>query len=156
MTEIERKFRLASLPEAALAASSVPISQGYLFVDKGELRIRSKGGRCYLTAKSEGSIARDEWETEVPTWVFGFLWPHTEGRRIEKTRYTIPHGQYKLEIDDYRGSLTGLVTMECEFPNEDEAGKFSLPSWAAGAVDVTIRKEYKNKALAIRGLPDST
>ena len=51
------------------------------------------------------------------------------------------------------GQLEGLVTLECELPGEASATKFSLPSWAAKAVDITKDKAYKNKNLATKGLP---
>ena len=146
--EIERKWVLPG-PPSVLKGKVEPIAQGYIFTDNGELRLRSKGSHYYLTVKGDGDIIRDEWEVEIPKWVFETLWPKTEGKRVEKVRYTLG----RLEIDVYGGHLTGLVTLECEFPNESEAARFRLPQWAVSAVEVTNDKAYKNKNLAIRGLP---
>ena len=152
--EIERKFRLANAPDFSwLRARQEEVLQGYILAETGELRIRRKGARNYLTVKGDGTISREEWETEVPAWVFAQLWPATEGRHIRKTRYTIRSREYTIEVDVYLDHLEGLVTMECEFPGEVAARRFRLPSWAAGAIEVTEDKAYKNKALATRGMP---
>jgi adenylate cyclase len=156
MPEIEKKFRLANVPPKSLLGKGVPIVQGYLFVDDGELRIRQMGDSYYLTVKSAGSLEREEWEKDIPAWVFELLYPRAEGRVVEKTRYSVPYGGFTLEIDEYCGRHEGLVTMECEFPDRKSVENLVLPAWAAGAVDVTQDKRYKNKWLATHGLPDST
>jgi adenylate cyclase len=153
-TEIERKFRLLHTPPVELFPGGTAISQGYVFAEDWELRLRSSADRYYLTIKSDGTISRAEWESEIPRWVFDSLWPKTEGRRLQKTRYKIPHGPLYIELEIYAGSLSGLVTLECEFPDERAAAQFVLPSWAESAIDVTEDKAYKNKALALRGKPD--
>ena len=153
MPEIERKFRLADVPSTSILCSGTLILQGYVLTHPGELRLRRKGEQSYLTVKSGGGLTRDEWESELPSWVFDALWSATEGRRIEKTRYSVPHGMFTLEIDIYHASLSGLVTLECEFTTEDTASTFQLPPWAIDAVDVTVDSAYKNKNLALHGLP---
>src|SRR6266542_6836310 len=131
MPEIEMKFRLSNIPPADIVGHGTSIAQGYLLTEGGELRIRRKGERCYLTIKGQGDLSRDEWGSEIPLWAFELLWPQTEGRRVEKTRYRVSHKEFELEIDEYGGQLEGLVTLECELPDEASATKFSLPSWAA-------------------------
>jgi len=153
MTEIERKFRLHCMPKGILLSPGKYIEQGYLITENGELRVRRKGTRCYLTVKGGGDLSRDEWETEIPIWAFQTLWPATEGRRIEKRRYTIYSGEdCKLEIDEYDGALRGLVIMEVEFPSEAAALWFILPVWADVITEVTADERYKNKSLAVSGL----
>lgn len=147
MPEIESKFDLAAcaLPELS---GGVRISQGYLEVPSGELRLRRKGERCFLTVKGDGTLSREEFETEIPEWTFNQLWPATDGRRVEKTRYALPHDGLTLEIDLYEGHLEGLRTLEVEFPDEATAARFQLPAWIEGAVNVTSDKRFKNKSLA--------
>ena len=147
--EIEKKFVLAELPQGLPAGQE--IRQGYLMTEGGELRLRAKAGKYYLTVKSDGSLSRDEWESEIPAWVFETLWPQTEGRQVEKIRYAISYGTLTLEVDKYFGQLEGLLTLECELPAETAA--FELPEWADGAPEVTNDKRYKNKSLATEGLP---
>ena len=102
--EIERKFRLGTLPARQILGSGIRVDQGYLLIGEGELRVRRKGDRCYLTVKAEGGLERDEWDTPMPAWAFILLWPKTEGRRIEKTRYAVPHDALTLEVDEPRSS----------------------------------------------------
>ena len=153
--EIERKFRLGTLPARQILGSGIRVDQGYLLIGEGELRVRRKGDRCYLTVKAEGGLERDEWDTPMPAWAFILLWPQTEGRRIEKTRYAVPHDALTLEVDEYHGHLDGLFTMECEFPDRLVAERFVIPEWASGAYEVTDDPAYKNKALAVHGLPNT-
>jgi adenylate cyclase len=156
MSETEKKFRLATLPPSEILGNGVLILQGYVFAGTGELRIRRKGElQYYLTAKSEGTLSREEWETEIPAWVFDLLWPRTEGRRVEKLRYSIRYQRLTFEVDEYLGRLKGLVTLECELAEDEAAMNLILPSWTVQAVDVTEDKRYKNKALATDGLPGS-
>ena len=151
--ETERKFRISGLPPSVIPGTGVEIAQGYLVIDPGELRIRDKGGRFYLTVKGDGTISRDESEIEIPARVFEALWPHTEGARVEKTRYSVQHEGWLLEVDEYRGHLAGLITLECEFRSKKAAATLRLPEWAGDAVEVTEDKAYKNKNLASNGLP---
>ncbi len=149
MQEIEKKYLIAQLPENI--GKGVEISQGYVISEAGkELRIRRKGVQCFMTAKGDGNLSREEWETVIPEWVFNIMWSETEVHRVEKIRYTIPTGDgLVMEFDEYLGTLSGLFTLEIEFPNEDQAKDYVLPSHINGK-DVTDDKRFKNKNLAIR------
>lgn len=154
-TEIERKFRLKSLPSFVLNNRGLSVRQGYLLAGKRELRVREMGSVCYLTFKGQGTLKRREWERKIPRWAFRLLYIFTAGRRVEKVRRRISFDGLVLEVDEYFGHLSSLVTMECEFPGEGEAYRaFRLPAWADGALEVTNDKAYKNKNLAKNGLPD--
>jgi CYTH domain-containing protein len=148
--EIERKFVLTVLPERSRLGPGVAIAQGYL---PGGLRLRRKGDRCFMTLKGDGALAHAEWETEIPEWVCTRLWPLTEKRRLEKTRFAVAEGPHTLEVDEYHGALAGLWTLECEFASEAEARAFALPAWAASAIDVTEDYQYRNSNLSCFGLP---
>ena len=54
------------------------------------MRVRSYGGRSFLTIKSGGDETRVEEEVEIDARRFRSLWPLTEGRRISKRRYLLP------------------------------------------------------------------
>jgi len=151
--ETERKFRLARVPPADILGTGVSIRQGYLLTGATELRVRNKGDVCYLTMKTGAGIGRDEWEVEIPRWVFDSLWPRVGGHAVEKTRYSVPHSRWIIEVDVYAGSLAGLVILECEFATEDAAHAFMLPNWAHPALEVTADPAYKNQALAVHGVP---
>lgn len=150
--EIERKFVLDAPPPRERLGSGVPVEQGYLGQN---IRLRRKGLRCYLTVKGEGTLAREEWEVEVPAWVFEQLWPETALRRVAKTRHAVPHGELTLEIDEYHGRLAGLWTLECEFSDEQTARAYQPPAWAGPVRDVTADLRYRNVALAEHGIPSA-
>ena len=83
---------------------------------------------------------------------FERLWPLTEGRRIEKTRYEIPADDgLTIELDVYDGALAGLVVAEIEFDSEQAADAFSGPDWLGR--EVTEDSRYKNQRLACEGAP---
>jgi adenylate cyclase len=151
--EIEVKYRLAALPPKQILGPGFNIQQGYVISTDGELRIRRINSECYLTVKGEGGLSREEWEIPILHWVFETLWPHTRGRRLEKTRYRVSYEDLTIEVDEYHGRLKSLVTMECEFSTQEFAARFTLPSWASDAVDVTNDPDFKNKRLATTGIP---
>ena len=151
--EIERKFLVAELPDLSGAHKSV-VRQGYLTVpdDSTELRIRQKGDAYFLTLKGGGSLVRVEREAEISAEQFDTFWPETQGRRVEKERYTaaLPDGS-EFELDVFLGKLAPLQLVEVEFPSEAEALAFTPPAWFG--TDVTEDKRYKNKIMAINGAP---
>jgi CYTH domain-containing protein/predicted ATPase len=151
--EVERKFWLPALPEGLELGVGTAVEQGYLVTEGGELRIRRMCDQTFITVKDESLLAREEWERHLPRSVFDQLWSSTEGKRVEKTRYFLQDGPHRLELDLYEGRLSGLITVECEFKSEASALSYQLPDWGKDAVDVTMRKEFKNKNLAMKGIP---
>ncbi|MDB5185603.1 MAG: adenylate cyclase, partial [Candidatus Saccharibacteria bacterium] len=101
--EIERKFRVDALPVNLNDFEHVKIHQGYLVIgnDDSEVRLRDKDGSYTLTVKSKGTMTRGEHEVLIDPHQFSQLWPATEGKRIEKTRYTIPQDDRVIELDVY-------------------------------------------------------
>lgn len=150
-TEIERKFLVPAMPEDV--GEGIPIEQGYLPLDSDdtELRVRRKGDKTVLTVKRGKGLERMEHEAEIPGDAFDALWGLTEGRRIEKTRYEIPHGGAKIELDEYAGDLAGLLVAEVELPSREAAASFEPPEWFGE--DVTEDGRYGNRSLAEHGRP---
>jgi adenylate cyclase len=154
--EIERKFLVEQPPDDLERHPSSRIEQGYLALDDNsgaEVRLRRRGGELTLAVKGAGRLARLEVELEPDEAQFGSLWPLTEGRRVEKTRHVIPAGELRIELDVYEGALAGLVVAEVEFPSEDDGATFEPPDWFGP--EVTDDARYKNRALAVDGLPES-
>ncbi len=150
-TEIESKFLLPAMPNIPLG-KGIPVMQGYF--DTGcEMRIRRFGAEHYITIKSEGGKQRSECERTITASAFKSLWPDTNGRRVTKIRHLISYNHHTLELDEYLGDLQGLVTLECEFASEEVQATFVLPDWAADAIDISEDPRYKNRALALHGLP---
>lgn len=155
--EIERKLLVGTPPpdlqDGTWSASR--LEQGYLAVtDDVEVRVRRvDGDAARLTVKSAPGLSRVEEELDLDPEAFKRLWPLTEGRRVVKTRWTRADGDdgLFLELDVYEGSLTGLITLEVEFDDEDAATAWSPPPWAGR--EVTGEKAYANQSLALYGVP---
>ena len=146
--EIERKWLVRELPKLTNLKHE-RIVQGYLAISSegAEVRVRRRGDQCVETVKSQGGLTRDEIEIEISHGQFLALWPATEGRRLEKIRYTMNENGCQLELDVYQGSLAGLVIAEVEFESAEASQRFSPPSWFDK--EVTENKHYRNSHLAL-------
>lgn len=153
--EIERKFLVSALPDLGQARSAV-LRQGYVTLpsDSVELRLRQSDDAFVLCVKSGTGLVRSEREIAIDAAQFDTLWPQTEGRRIDKIRWTGDLGQGLVyELDIYDGDLAPLMTVEVEFPTEDLAHGFVPPPWFGR--DVTGDARYGNRVLAIDGAPSA-
>ena len=150
--EVERKWLVSELPHLT-GLEGKEVIQGYIAVtsDGTEVRVRQKGDTYFQTIKSDGGLVRGEIEIELTKDQYDRLWEATAGRRLEKTRYEIPVGDLKIELDVYRGNLAGLIVAEVEFSSVRDSEQFSQPSWFGQ--EVTENKGYKNKNLALKGVP---
>jgi CYTH domain-containing protein len=152
--EIERKFLVPQLPAGLERSRSTRIEQGYIAIadDGTEVRIRWRDGAAALTVKGGSGRSRLEEEFEIDAERFARLWPLTERRRLEKTRYLIPAGAgLTIELDVYSGGLTGLMVAEVEFDSNDAADAFEPPKWFG--TEVTDDARFKNQRLACDGAP---
>jgi adenylate cyclase len=149
--EIERKFLVAAIPDDS--GPGTRIVQGYLPLtsEETELRVRRKGDKTVLTVKRGRGLDRREVEVAISAEAFEALWPLTEGCRIEKTRYELPHGDATIELDEFGGELEGLLVAEVEFDSRQASELFQEPEWLGR--DVTNDPAYANRALAERGRP---
>ncbi len=152
--EIERKFLVNTLPSSFDENNGKTIRQGYILAaDEGfELRIRQKQTRYFQTVKMGEGLSRTEIEIELSQEQFQQLWPHTEGRRVSKTRFLLPVGEFTAELDRFYDHLAGLILVEVEFDSVEISSSFVPPDWFG--TEVTEDKRYKNKSLAVRGIPN--
>ena len=143
--EIERKFVPNELPDL----SSYPyhdIEQGYLNTDP-VVRIRKQDSTYYLTYKSRGLMAREEYNLPLNEESFYHLKTKADGRVIKKRRYLIPLEQGLLaELDVFGGDLEPLILAEVEFESEEQAKAFVPPQWLGK--DVTMDKRYHNSVMS--------
>ena len=154
-TEIERKFKLSEAPRWLSDCESNRIEQGYLTVatDGGpEIRVRRYGDDAWLTVKRGSGKTRDETEIELSQEQYETLWPLTEGRRINKVRYVVPHDAHTIEVDVFEGDLRELTTGEVEFDSEATSDEFEPPDWLGE--EVTGDPRYANETLAVDGMPE--
>ena len=150
--EIERKWLAdgKALPFRPESFPHTDIVQNYLsFSPTLRIRMLDGGKSCILTMKSASGadgLEREEYEIPITKEQYFRLLPKTEGRSIEKTRYRIPDGDGVLELDIFRGELSGLVLLEREFTSREEALSYVPPAWAGR--EVTREKTYRNAFLA--------
>lgn len=150
--EVERKWLVTALPELT-GLKGEEIVQSYIAVtsDGTEVRIRQKGDTYFQTIKGDGGLVRSESEIQLTKAQYDNLWQATAGRRLEKTRYEIVLEGATIELDVYKGDLAGLIIAEVEFSSVRESENFPQPTWFGR--EVTEDARYKNKNLALNGLP---
>ena len=151
--EIERKFVVKQVPADLNKLTGAIIRQGYIIASEDgiEMRIRQKGDCYYQTIKTGTGLTRTEVEIKLSQDQFERMWPYTEGQRVNKTRYTLPVGDHTAELDLFEGDLDGLILVEVEFDSVEVSEGFVPPVWFGR--DVTEDDRYKNKQLAVFGIP---
>ena len=103
--------------------------------------IWSELDRGVLTIKGHGNgVSRYEWEQQIPGEDAKELFLLCQPGRVEKTRYIVPLGELKVEVDVFHGENEGLVFAEIELPAEDY--RFALPEWLGP--EVTGDPRYYN------------
>ncbi len=145
--EIERKFLLHTPPPGLEGAEQRVIRQGYLALEpEREVRLRQSGESFWLTVKEGSGLQRRETEIALEPTQFATLWPHTQGRRIEKVRYLFEWEGVTLEIDRYQAPHAPLMVVEIEFTDLEASTAFEPPPFLGE--EVTGQRAYSNAALA--------
>ncbi|MFY9984042.1 MAG: hypothetical protein WAK31_04760 [Chthoniobacterales bacterium] len=146
--EIERKFLIRNLPDDFFQLPHVEIVQGYVALDPSgvAVRLRQWGTKYRMTVKSDRADFHIEREIVLTEEQFAELWPATEGRRLRKVRYQVPHQEYVIEVDVYRGRAEGLIVAELEFPDQKSRANFQKPDWLG--TEISGLEQYSNHALA--------
>ncbi|WP_418752695.1 CYTH domain-containing protein [Frisingicoccus sp.] len=144
--EIERKYLIDRLPFDVTAYPSHEIEQAYLNTAP-VIRIRKEDEEYYLTYKSKGLMAREEYNLPLNAESYAHLLQKADGNVLTKTRYKIPLGDHlTIEIDMFHGKFEGLILAEVEFPTIEEAENFRPPEYFGR--DVTFSTEYHNSTLS--------
>ena len=147
--EIERKFLVAGDEWRRQSKRPRRIRQGYIV--RGPevvVRVRVFGAHAYLTIKStDPGLVRTEFEYEIPVAHAELLLAHAcSGPLIEKTRHKLEWGGLDWVIDEFDGSLSGLVVAEIELHFVDQ--EIDIPPWAGR--EVTDDPEYRNERLSLQ------
>lgn len=155
--EIEKKFLIdkSKIPYDLSTFDKYELEQAYISFSP-EVRIRKVDDwMFFLTVKAyvdDLLMTREEREFWITEQEYNTLMKKTEGNLIYKTRYQgLDENGVMFAIDIFKGNLAGLAYYEVEFPNEEEANKFTPPAWVGK--DVTNDKRYKNGSLAQFGIP---
>lgn len=145
-SEIERKFLIRDDSWRKDADGGALYRQAYFTVVRGTGRIRTAGGKGFITMKSPVvGCTRDEFEYEIPVedadrMIDLFCQPPV----IEKYRHIAHIDGFKWEIDRFTGDNEGLVVAEIELVSEDQP--FTRPLWLGE--EVTGQPQYYNSSLA--------
>ena len=144
--EIERKYLIHNIPFDLNKYPHREIEQAYLNVDP-VIRIRRNDQDYFLTYKSKGLLAREEYDLPLNAESYTHLLAKADGNILTKTRYEIPLGDHLIiELDIFHGKFEGLILAEVEFPSLEEANSFTPPEYFGE--DVTFSTEYQNSTLS--------
>ena len=145
--EIERKFLIPkeNLPTDLASYPCHRIEQGYLCTSP-VVRIRRQDDEYFLTYKSKGLMAREEYNLPLTQEAYEHLRTKADGKIIRKTRYFIPLPPHTIELDVFEGDMAPLIMAEVEFASLEEADAFLPPKWFG--TDVTMDR-YHNVNMAL-------
>lgn len=143
--EIERKFKLLSLPGNLESYPSYEIEQAYLS-NSPTVRIRKSGSKYTLTYKSGAGMDHAEYNLPLTEEAYYHLLEKHDGNIITKRRYKIPYEGLTIELDIFSGDMEGLIFAEVEFESVEDANSFVPPAWFGD--DVTDNPHYRNSFMA--------
>lgn len=145
--EIEHKYLVKDESYKKLASDIIEIKQGYLNRNHDRtVRVRTFGNKGFLTVKGRNhGTHRLEFEYEIPLADAREILELSERGIIEKTRYIVPFGGLIWEVDEFHGSLQGVVIAEVELPDIDHS--YSKPSFIGA--DITGDPSYYNSNLNV-------
>lgn len=148
--EIERKFRIHALPEHLEQYPFHLLEQAYLCTEP-VVRVRQSDDTFYLTYKSKGLLAREEYNLPLTRESYEHLKAKADGNIIRKKRYLLPAPGYEeenltIELDVFSALFEGLYLAEVEFSSKEQAEAFIPPSWFGE--EVTYSAKYHNSALS--------
>ncbi len=148
--EIERKWRVADLPEDLSRYECIVMVQAYLNVHP-TVRIRRENDKYFLTYKgiSDNDISHSEYNLPLTAEAFDHMLPKCDGRIIRKKRYRIPLENSSLvaELDIFEAPFSPLMIVEVEFSSLQEADDFSPPLWFGE--EVSHDRRFRNAVMAI-------
>lgn len=145
--EIERKFLIKNIPDNLNSFNKREIEQAYL-CSNPVVRIRRDNDDYYLTYKSKGHIAREEYNLPLTKDAYEHLLGKADGIIISKNRYELPEKDgLTIELDEFLGEYKGLWLAEVEFESLEQAESYIPPDWFSD--DVSMDKRYKNNQMAM-------
>lgn len=146
--EIERKFLVKNEAFKKEAQQEIHIVQAFISSHPDRMvRIRKSDENAFISIKgspSSSGISRFEWEKELSLADADQLLELCEDGRISKSRYVVPVGKHRFEVDVFHGENEGLILAEIELSHEEE--EFDHPHWLGE--EVTGQAPYYNANLS--------
>lgn len=145
--EIEHKFLVINDSYKGMATGKLEIKQGYLNRNPDRtVRIRTIGNKGFLTVKSRNHGAkRLEFEYEIPGHDAEEILHLAEPGIVEKTRYLVPFKGLLWEVDEFHGSLQGVIIAEAELPDTNH--EYEKPPFIGA--DITGDPAFYNSNLKV-------
>jgi len=139
MIELERTFLPKQLPTGIEKCKSKEMLDIYYPKSAKHpcLRLRKNGDEYMLTKKTppnenDRSVQHEQTITLTKKEFDAFA--KLDGKRLEKMRYLYNHNGFTMEIDVFRGTLSGLVLVDVEFSSEREMKVFKMPDFCIAEV----------------------
>ncbi len=159
MYEIERKYLLK--PAVLKFLKKTPhtcrkLTQFYTKVTPEiSSRFRRVGKKYFKTVKKGQGGVREEYEKEISEKKYRKNLEKRIGYVIRKKRCLFEVEGSEYSVDIYQKPFAGLLVLEVEFSDKQAYEAFVLPEKIASLVheEVTEDERYKNKNLALFGLP---
>lgn len=127
--EIERRWKIAGFPENLPLLRQAHMRQGYI-ATAPVVRIRTDGARYVLCFKGEGTLAREEIETDIDAETFRRLEAFIGKPLVSKDYrvYALPDGR-RLEVSLVDEDLpTRFFYAEVEFDTVEQAQAYVPPA----------------------------
>ncbi len=158
--EIERKYLIDTPPEDYRSWPFHQIEQAYL-CPAPTVRIRREDDSYYMTYKSAGLLAREEYNLPLTKDAYAHLLAKTDGRVLTKKRYLLPlreaYGRTGASAD---GTASSAAT-ECNTADADPSAKATAAAdiLSQNAADLTVEMDvfegaYEGLILAEVEFPD--
>jgi CYTH domain-containing protein len=126
----------------------------YTLTVKGKAPGHAVGGEA--GASKEGMV-RTEMEISISPRDYESLVAISSGRIVRKVRWSLPLLKgliAEVDLFAFPAHVKDKIVVEVEFPSEEAALAFKPPS--AFSTEVTSDKEWKNKAIALRGSKEAS
>ncbi len=145
MLEFERMFLAKSLPDLENCKKKEVIDVYYPKTSEHPVvRLRKNGDTYEITKKSKLESGVFQEQTINLTLEEFNAFAQLDGKKIHKIRYFYPYKGRTLEIGVFQGTLHGLVIVDVEFANKEEAETFTTPDFCLA--------ELKHKEFLAGGL----
>ena len=148
MMEIERKWILQRVPTEFRLVRNSQVEQFYISTSP-EVRLRhnpASNEPFRITIKGEGTLSREEIETQVSENFYTQVKEFVNKSPIKKDDSIFNCGGYPLAVSVVDDGA--FIYAEVEFESEEQARDFQLP--IDDAVEVTENTEYKMKNYWLR------
>ena len=110
--EIERKYLIDTPPEDYRSWPFHQIEQAYLCTAP-TVRIRREDDSYYMTYKSAGLLAREEYNLPLTKEAYGHLLAKADGRILTKKRYLLPLREAYGRVHDAANGTGSSTATEC-------------------------------------------